>query len=643
MIAALGRRRRDRAEHAPGIVGGVRAWELDRTRPDGSAERAASAQAVAAARQLRIVERGCAGARTLRKQVSRTSHAAFAPSPDRRDPIEVLEEQAATPRARSCCRSATAGWRPRRSRSSAAPPRSWRWTSPTTPRLRASQAQLCGDAHLRELRHLQLARAPARVRPQRLRRDAARAVGVGRQAPRGLAGDRRPGQRLRRGRRPIEVVRDAVRAVPPRDGRLRRAAQPRRSGTPASRSTTAASPTCATAMDKQRSKQCRSATSPSSPRATTCRRSRKLTTEVVDGVPRFRSAPPLVVPLRRARRAGVRRRGDEWVGARPRARPRRLPRDRSTTTVATSSSSTSSPTSRARWSASAASAPARGSSLLLGRDDDDPLILQFKEADASVLEPYVGRSASTSQGGHRVVAGPAAHAGDERHLPGLVPRPGPRRRSTATSTSASCATARAASTSRRCDPGRRCAPTPGSAPGPSRAPTPAPATASRSRRTSAAAARSTTRWSTFAHLYAEQNERDHAALVAAIADGRITALSGRLSAFVRIAGAAPGDRSYARAHAPPRRTAMAGKFVLKTDAAGKFRFNLVAGNGEIIAQSQAYKSQGVRARRHRVGAQERRRCRGRRPEPESAAVSSTRAPSSSLALLASAAASASRA
>ena len=34
---------------------------------------------------------------------------------------------------------------------------------------------------------------------------------------------------------------------------------------------------------------------------------------------------------------------------------------------------------------------------------------------------------------------------------------------------------------------------------------------------------------------------------------------------------------------------MAGKFVLKTDAQGKFRFNLVAANGQIIAQSQAYK------------------------------------------------------
>ncbi|MFN8168564.1 MAG: DUF1508 domain-containing protein [Candidatus Nanopelagicales bacterium] len=35
---------------------------------------------------------------------------------------------------------------------------------------------------------------------------------------------------------------------------------------------------------------------------------------------------------------------------------------------------------------------------------------------------------------------------------------------------------------------------------------------------------------------------------------------------------------------------MAGKFVLKKDAQDKYRFNLVAGNGEIIAQSQAYKS-----------------------------------------------------
>jgi uncharacterized protein (DUF2252 family) len=42
--------------------------------------------------------------------------------------------------------------------------------------------------------------------------------------------------------------------------------------------------------------------------------------------------------------------------------------------------------------------------LLLGRDGDDPLFLQVKEAGPSVLEPYLGRSTFT-HAGHRVVAG----------------------------------------------------------------------------------------------------------------------------------------------------------------------------------------------------------------------------------------------
>lgn len=36
--------------------------------------------------------------------------------------------------------------------------------------------------------------------------------------------------------------------------------------------------------------------------------------------------------------------------------------------------------------------------------------------------------------------------------------------------------------------------------------------------------------------------------------------------------------------------AMAGKFELYTDKAGKYRFRLKAGNGEIIASSEAYES-----------------------------------------------------
>ena len=42
--------------------------------------------------------------------------------------------------------------------------------------------------------------------------------------------------------------------------------------------------------------------------------------------------------------------------------------------------------------------------LLLGRDDGDPLFLQFKEAQASVLEPFLGKS-RFAQHGERIVAG----------------------------------------------------------------------------------------------------------------------------------------------------------------------------------------------------------------------------------------------
>jgi hypothetical protein len=35
---------------------------------------------------------------------------------------------------------------------------------------------------------------------------------------------------------------------------------------------------------------------------------------------------------------------------------------------------------------------------------------------------------------------------------------------------------------------------------------------------------------------------------------------------------------------------MAGKFVLKKGTSGKFHFNLVAGNGQVIATSEAYEN-----------------------------------------------------
>jgi uncharacterized protein len=40
-------------------------------------------------------------------------------------------------------------------------------------------------------------------------------------------------------------------------------------------------------------------------------------------------------------------------------------------------------------------------------------------------------------------------------------------------------------------------------------------------------------------------------------------------------------------------TSMAGKFVLKKGSTGKFHFNLVAGNGQVIATSEAYESKSA--------------------------------------------------
>jgi len=122
-------------------------------------------------------------------------------------------------------------------------------------------------------------------------------------------------------------------------------------------------------------------------------------TETVDGVPRFRSQPPLVVPL--AELAGEQ--GEQWI-QRESARiladyratledDRRLLAEQYTFA------------DLARKVVGVGSVGTRAwMTLLLGRDHEDPLILQFKEATASVLEPYLGRS-EYERPGHRVVAG----------------------------------------------------------------------------------------------------------------------------------------------------------------------------------------------------------------------------------------------
>jgi uncharacterized protein (DUF2252 family) len=131
--------------------------------------------------------------------------------------------------------------------------------------------------------------------------------------------------------------------------------------------------------------------------------------------------------------------------------------------------------------------------LLLGRDERDPLFLQVKEAESSVLEPFAGAARSGSHG-QRVVEGQRRMQAASDVFLGWLPSRGSTER-TATSTSVSCGTRRARPRSSSCPRAvSRC--TARCARGPWPAPTPARATASRSPPTSAAATCSTAQWAT---------------------------------------------------------------------------------------------------------------------------------------------------
>jgi uncharacterized protein (DUF2252 family) len=122
-------------------------------------------------------------------------------------------------------------------------------------------------------------------------------------------------------------------------------------------------------------------------------------TVMVDGRPRFASAPPLIVPIEElAGAAGaesVRNLAHVILDAyrasleddRKQLAEQYVYEDLARKVVGVGSVGT-----RA-WVA-----------LMLGRDETDPLMLQFKEAQTSVLEPYLGAS-EYSQHGHRVVGG----------------------------------------------------------------------------------------------------------------------------------------------------------------------------------------------------------------------------------------------
>ena len=71
--------------------------------------------------------------RALRREVPRSAHAEWSAPAGRTDPVAVLEQQGETAGSRAAARSGTDGWRSRRSRSSGARRRSWRWTCRRTP------------------------------------------------------------------------------------------------------------------------------------------------------------------------------------------------------------------------------------------------------------------------------------------------------------------------------------------------------------------------------------------------------------------------------------------------------------------------------------------------------------------------------
>ena len=122
-------------------------------------------------------------------------------------------------------------------------------------------------------------------------------------------------------------------------------------------------------------------------------------TEMVDGEPRIASDPPLIIPIEELAAGVEQAEIEEFVRGVIRSYRRTLSSDRRQLLE------------RFRYVHSARKVVGVGSVgtrawivLMLGRDENDPLFLQLKEAQASVLEPFLGNS-SFKNHGQRVVEG----------------------------------------------------------------------------------------------------------------------------------------------------------------------------------------------------------------------------------------------
>jgi uncharacterized protein (DUF2252 family) len=122
-------------------------------------------------------------------------------------------------------------------------------------------------------------------------------------------------------------------------------------------------------------------------------------TEEVDGEHRIKSDPPVVVPLRELLEDDQEDDMRAWLEERIRVYRRTLQPDRRRLVESYRL------VDFARKVVGVGSVGTRcWIALLLGRDTSDPLFMQIKEAEASVLEPYAGRSGFSNHG-QRVVEG----------------------------------------------------------------------------------------------------------------------------------------------------------------------------------------------------------------------------------------------
>ena len=260
------------------------------------------------------------------------------------------------------------------------------------------KVQLCGDAHLVNFGGFASPERSPGVRHQRLRRDPSRARSSGTSSAWPPA-SRSPAAAA--GSTPTRCA-EIVAELGARPTARRCARSPpwttSTSGTPTSTSTTSCAGGAASSaanavknfqktVDKAESKDRLKAEA-------------KLT-QVVDG--------ELAVPQRpaaaRAGRGALRPTPTTTRCSRsdPR-RPARLPPHACPPTVATCSRATGS-SQLARKVVGVGSVGTRcWVALMVGRDNDDPLFLQVKEAEASVLEPYLGKSGFANHG-QRVVEG----------------------------------------------------------------------------------------------------------------------------------------------------------------------------------------------------------------------------------------------